>query len=1181
MPVAEMAVGEVNACTTVDEGRIGPYRLAELLGSGGMGRVFLAFDEAGRPVALKQLRSRCRDEESRERFLREARLLASVEHENLVRLIECGVSEGPLADGLPYLVMDYVAGPTLVRLLGERPAGLELRELALVIGRCAAALGALHARGIVHRDVKPGNVMITPELEVKLVDLGIARRLEEEPLTRTGELLGTFDYMPPEVFEGLTWEEPGDVYALAVLACHCLPLGDVGSADDTLPNEPQLAPTPPTPGESLGPLRELIERCLNPDPHLRPAAEEVEAACAELVGALDELSELRRDVGACARRGPEAPSGAPTASGLEHVGDYVLGPELGRGGMGVVYRANQTGLERTVALKLLGGYRLERPAARARFLQEASAAARLDHPNVIRVLDLGLHDDRIYMAMELIEGLTLRQRLPEILTWDYERRLELFDRICAGVAHAHERGVIHRDLKPENIMIRAEDGEPVLLDFGVAKRTDEEDDEEGGLTQTGAILGTPRYMSPEQAAGRSREVGVRSDVYSLGAILFELICGHSPQEGSLERVLNRLRFEDAPPPSSLAPGVPWELDAICVRTLERHPANRYAGVDALRDDLRRYREGEVILARRVSTLYRLRRWASRRRSLVAGFAAGLLGLACLTGLWNERRARERQERGAQALVAFEEAHRATVAHDWSGALRACSLARANLIGASPPLVNQGGLVGVLPGAARSAESVDALEAEVQRRRQVQRALALLEQASGARAQAAEAGDQRERLEILTDAQLLLARARDLAPANEEVRGAWDELQHELGALRARARLALRAEESSRRAQALTEEGQQALAAGELERARSCFDRALGHDGSLAAARTGARAVERAATRASLVQRRAELRGKAESLATRARELVGEGALDDARDLLVQALGFSGDLEAAREGLLEVERQQAEQRVAAARREALAEASRWADLAAEEREAARVAFCQDGELGAAQQHYLRSLELLQRAALEAPKGERAAFEARRRAAAAELCAVLRDEGYDELARVVVLMNGLSAEEARAPTPRDPHLVLLEADRVRVREAYLGRAVFEPTRIFSELRGWVASQGPNLRVWLELRSRVERGGPHPRVYLDQVRVRVEDRAARVFTPAREIDLAAFSLRSGELLRPVRVLPGGRRQVRALERTLDLDVAALRERVAQVTQAMVRDAYRGGGRPRRSSPLETSRR
>jgi WD40 repeat protein len=328
---------------------------------------------------------------------------------------------------------------------------------------------------------------------------------------------------------------------------------------------------------------------------------------------------------------------------LPVVPGYEVLEEIGRGGMGVIYRARHERLNRVVALKMIGG--AAGPSLLARFRTEGEVVARLRHPNIVSVFDVGEADGRPYLSLELVSGGSLKGRLGHPTPVSEAARL--IETVSRAVAAAHAAGVVHRDLKPANILLEA-DGTPKVSDFGLAKLLDEE----GGQarTQTGEVLGTPAYMAPEQAAGRARDVGPATDVWALGAILYELLTGRPPFAGEtpLEALL-QARDLDPISVTRLRPGTPRDLATITMKCLEKEPTRRYASALALAEDLRRYRAGEPIQARPLGAVGRGWRWCRRNPSLAA--VAALAGLALVAvvalstafGLHSSHKARELKE----------------------------------------------------------------------------------------------------------------------------------------------------------------------------------------------------------------------------------------------------------------------------------------------------------------------------------------------------------------------------------------------------------------------------------------------------------------------------------------------------------------------------------------------------------
>jgi WD40 repeat protein/predicted Ser/Thr protein kinase len=312
-------------------------------------------------------------------------------------------------------------------------------------------------------------------------------------------------------------------------------------------------------------------------------------------------------------------SGAEPAAVGRSFGDYEVLAELGQGGMGVVYRARQKSLNRPVALKVIRAAALASPEDRRRFRNEAEIVALLDHPNIVPVHEVGEHDGRLYFSMKLVEGGSLAGQLDRFRD-DQPAAARLLIAVARAVHHAHQRGVLHRDLKPSNILLDA-DAKPHVTDFGLAKRVAAD----SSLTQSGALVGTPSYMAPEQAAGQKGQVTTATDVYGLGAVLYALLTGRPPfQAGSALETLEQVRQGEPKAPGTVRPGVDRELETACLKCLEREPERRYASAEELARDLERWLGHEPILARRPTLFDRLAKWTRRHRALVTAAAAFLL-----------------------------------------------------------------------------------------------------------------------------------------------------------------------------------------------------------------------------------------------------------------------------------------------------------------------------------------------------------------------------------------------------------------------------------------------------------------------------------------------------------------------------------------------------------------------------
>jgi tRNA A-37 threonylcarbamoyl transferase component Bud32 len=313
---------------------------------------------------------------------------------------------------------------------------------------------------------------------------------------------------------------------------------------------------------------------------------------------------------------------------------YELIGELGRGAMGVVYKARQIRADRIVALKVMINIDHARPADIERFTVEAQSSARLHHPNIIQVYEVGQSGQSPYFTQEFATGGTLSSKIAKQML-SHAETAQVMHSLAAAVAYAHSRQIVHRDLKPLNILID-ENGNPKIADFGLARRMEDQ----SHLTQDGTILGTPSYMAPEQASGNSNAIGPLSDVYSLGAILYELLTGRPPFKGAtVWEVIQQVRSAEPVPPSQLQAGVPADLETICLKCLQKSPDKRYESAQLLADDIQRHIRNEPILARPIGQWERILRLCKRnpREARLVGLVAGLLTCFAIVASWTAYR----------------------------------------------------------------------------------------------------------------------------------------------------------------------------------------------------------------------------------------------------------------------------------------------------------------------------------------------------------------------------------------------------------------------------------------------------------------------------------------------------------------------------------------------------------------
>ncbi len=366
----------------------------------------------------------------------------------------------------------------------------------------------------------------------------------------------------------------------------------------------------------------------------------------------------------CPRCGRVSRPAVPGEKELERVAGYEILGELGRGGMGVVYKARQTGLNRIVALKMILDDVLAGPEQRIRFRSEAEAVARLQHPHIVRIHEIGEHEGRPFFSLEFVGGGTLEQRLDGTPLPPRQSAL-LAEQIARAIHHAHLQGIVHRDLKPANILLvdlvpgknadtlgmsvssrdasgtslpdkTVEAGSissqprtpflPKITDFGLAKHLDHVE----GPTGTGAILGTPTHMAPEQARGDNKRIGPPADIWATGATLYEMLTGRPPFRGAhTADTLLQVLSDDPVPPRQLQPNVPRDLETICLKCLAKSPGKRYWSAEALADDLRRFLEGRPIEARPAGIVGRIVKWSRRQPAAAASILVVVVGIVLL------------------------------------------------------------------------------------------------------------------------------------------------------------------------------------------------------------------------------------------------------------------------------------------------------------------------------------------------------------------------------------------------------------------------------------------------------------------------------------------------------------------------------------------------------------------------
>ncbi|MDN5280302.1 MAG: eukaryotic-like serine/threonine-protein kinase [Clostridiales bacterium] len=491
------------------------YKVISRLGEGGMGLVYRALDvNLGREVAIKFLLPEiAKDEEIVKRFLNEGRVMATINHPAVISVYASDVEE---SNGLPFLVMEFVDGASLDKCqerLRSDPVELINHFIQLMSG-----IHSCHQKGIIHRDLKPENLLINREGQLKIVDFGIAKSATRH--TKTGIALGTPHYMSPEQCLGkqdITAKT--DIYAAGIMLFEVLtgtlPFHIDGHVDDPaltialmhLNQAPDFSDFSKAP---MGPeFRVLVEKMIAKKPEDRPEVGEI----------LTELKHILRLLLDSER--PTMAKEAVKARQENTIGEiYEIQSELGAGGMGKVYKALDTALNRTVAIKVLHDSTTKDKSVVDRFIQEGQVLATVGHRNVMGIYasSRDKKTGRPFLVMEYIEGKPL-SKLKDVLAKDQTQAVPIMLQLAEGLAACHDKGIIHRDLKPGNIIITSS-GIVKILDFGIAKTS-------ANLTKTGMTVGTPEYMSPEQCTG-SKNLSSKSDIYSLGIIFWEMIFGVVP-----------------------------------------------------------------------------------------------------------------------------------------------------------------------------------------------------------------------------------------------------------------------------------------------------------------------------------------------------------------------------------------------------------------------------------------------------------------------------------------------------------------------------------------------------------------------------------------------------------------------------------------------------------------------------
>ncbi|GIK40852.1 MAG: hypothetical protein BroJett011_46850 [Chloroflexota bacterium] len=557
--------------------RLANFELQRVLGRGGMAEVYYGRDvKLRRPVAVKVIDVRYRGNPAyAARFVREAQTVATWRHEHIIQ-----IHYADDEDNLYYFVMEYIDGSDLHELMAQYAASNELMPLdeVLRIGRAVAdALDYAHRRGVIHRDVKPSNIMVADDGRIVLTDFGLALDVEQGSL---GEVFGTAHYIAPEQARRSGDAVPqSDLYALSVVLYELL-TGKV-PFDDPSPTTvavQHLTSPPPAPREINPNLSSAVEAVLLKALSKSPA--ERYQTGAELIAALAAAFQAGQ-LGAKEAIAPSSEAGeSPTTDSLvgQRFDEYRLEKLLGRGGMAHVYRGLDVHLKRWVAIKVIDTPFRTDSDYRRRFEREAQAIAQLEHPHIVRLYRYGEADGLLYMAMQYIEGADLDSVLAGYRAdGEYIEPVEasrIIREICLALDYAHGKGVIHRDVKPSNIMLDKA-GRAILTDFGLALLSE--------VGTRGEIFGSPHYMAPEQAAS-SAKVVPQSDLYAVGVILYQMFTGQLPFDDPQPMEVAMLHMVEPPPrPRDVRPEISLELEAVILKALTKDPSGRYPTGAALAD----------------------------------------------------------------------------------------------------------------------------------------------------------------------------------------------------------------------------------------------------------------------------------------------------------------------------------------------------------------------------------------------------------------------------------------------------------------------------------------------------------------------------------------------------------------------------------------------------------------------
>ncbi|MEZ6185539.1 MAG: bifunctional serine/threonine-protein kinase/formylglycine-generating enzyme family protein [Planctomycetota bacterium] len=615
---------------------IGGCRIRKKLGEGGMGAVFLAEHlKLKRQSVIKVIPAHlASNRQLIARFEREAQAAAVIQHANVVSVYNVGEE-----NGVHFIEMEYVDGKPLDVLMKEKKV-IEQMEAVQIIRDCCKGLAQAHKGGIVHRDIKPDNIMLTRKGQVKIADFGLARAAQSEQaeLTRAGQILGTPAYMSPEQCQAQPTDQRCDIYSLGATFYAMItgkrPFTGKSVVEIMQKHVEQEPISPRDYNPEISPtLARVVLRMMAkaPDDRYQSADEVIEALDRFLrEEGTDRLKEVQNLIG----------------------DDYRLIKKLGQGGMGAVYSARlqkplgDVAEDTVVAIKVLAEDVSEEDVKR--FELEAQLAQQVTHDGVIRVLGHRIGDPISYIVMEYVEGESVRDLLRRQERMPQAEVCRVLREVLNALAAAHEQKIIHRDIKPDNILLAQPNQRVKIADFGVAKRADSTTE----VTQAGFLVGTPHYMSPEQCStSGDYDVTTQADIYSLGATAYYMATGKKPFEGETQPAIILQHLKEKPvPPQELVEELSESFSNLILNMLAKKPSRRYATVQEVLSDLQRVESGGLVKRRKgIDTPLEDTGAAAKRSLAIAGLIAVVVIVIAVVGLQYRQRSLEIAQQEAERI----------------------------------------------------------------------------------------------------------------------------------------------------------------------------------------------------------------------------------------------------------------------------------------------------------------------------------------------------------------------------------------------------------------------------------------------------------------------------------------------------------------------------------------------------